>query len=199
MTEMFRMDEAQPRLLDETGALPITLLRDGQPVSLLIAGTTACRSRFEVGLGGRAVADGHRVVIGPEFGAIDYPEPLLAALVAHEFAHNLLRHRAWFDANGGRKQKAVRLTEREADRMIPWLLANAGFDPAAGAQFFKKWGPWNDGWIFRARTHDGWDERAENIEAELPLIEAVVAAEGGADWSQHFRREELPAPKRAKR
>ena len=42
-------------------------------------------------------------------------DPLLAAVLAHELAHNVLKHRAWFDANGGRKRKAVRMTEREAD------------------------------------------------------------------------------------
>ena len=187
------------RLLDESGALPLTLLRDGEPVTIVIEGTPACHSRFEVGLGGRAVADGHRVVIGPEFEGIDYPDPLLAGLVAHEFAHNMLRHRAWFDANGGRKRKSIRLTEREADRLSPWLLANAGLDPRGAQTFFETWGPRHGGWIFRARTHDGWDERAENIAAELPLIETLLTSEGGADWSRHFRREELPKSKRAER
>lgn len=187
------------RLLDETGALPLTLLRDGRATTLAIQGTPACRSRFEVGLSGRAVADGHRVVIGPEFEGIDYPDPLLAGLVAHEFAHNVLRHREWFDANGGRKRKSIRLTEREADRLSPWLLANAGLDPRGAQTFFETWGPRHGGWIFRARTHDGWDERAENIAAELPVIEALLASEGSADWSRHFRREELPVSKRAKR
>ncbi len=180
------------RLLDETGNLPLTVLRDGQPVTLDIAGVPACRSRFEVADGSDALADGHRVLIGPEFVTDEYPDPLLAGLVAHEFAHNVLRHRAWFDANGGRKQKSVRLTEREADRLSPWLLANAGFDPRGAAQFWEYWGPRHGGWIFRDRQHDGWDERAENIAAEIPLIEKAVAAEGGADWSRHFRREKLP-------
>ena len=179
-------------LLAQTGALPLTIRRAGGPVTLTITGEPACRSRFEIGEGGRAVADGHRVVIGPEFAGIDYPDPLLAAVLGHEFAHNILRHREWFDANGGRKQSTVRLTEREADRLMPWLLANAGFDPVAGAHFFERWGPRHGGWIFRARSHDGWDERAEVILAEIPLIEAQLAQGDGADWAAGFRREELP-------
>lgn len=196
-TEIIRA-EAE-RLLAETGLLPLTVRRAEGPATITIEGTPACKSRFEVGEGGRAVADGHRIVIGPDFAGIDYPDPLLAAVLAHELAHNLLGHRAWFDANGGRKRKAVRLTEREADRLMPWLLANAGFEPQAGAAFMERWGPRHGGWIFRSRTHDGWDERVEFIEAEFPLIEDQLQSGRQADWSNHFVREELPGSKRAER
>ena len=183
------------RLLAETGALPLTVLRADGPVSLTIAGVPACRSRFEIGEGSRAVADGHRVVIGPDFAGVDYPDPLLAAVLAHELAHNLLGHRAWLDANG-RKRKNIRLTEREADRLMPWLLVNAGFAPEDASRFMERWGPRYGGWIFRARTHDGWDERVEFIEAEFPAIEAARSVESGAsegaDWPRGFRREDLP-------
>ncbi|GAB5348664.1 M48 family metalloprotease [Alteriqipengyuania sp. 357] len=179
------------RLLAETGSLPITVLRSGEPVPLTIVGVPACPSRFEIGEGSKAVADGHRVVIGPDFAGVDYPDPLLAAVLSHEFAHNLLQHRAWFDANG-RKRKAVRLTEREADRLMPWLLANAGFRPEDASRFMERWGPRYGGWIFRARTHDGWDERVEFIEAEFPELKRVRAADGSVDWARHFRRESLP-------
>ena len=181
------------RLLAETGTLPVTVLREGAPVVLTIEGVPACPSRFEVGLGKRAVADGHRVVIGPEFVGMDYPEALLAGIVAHEFAHNLLRHRAWFDAYGKRTRKGVRLTEREADRLSPWLLANAGLDPDGGAKFFERWGPRHGMWIFRDRSHDAWDERVENMAAEIPRIESLMKSEGTADWPRHFRREKLPS------
>lgn len=180
------------RLLTESGSLTVTVARTDGPVEITISGAPSCRSRFEIGEGGRAVADGHRVVIGPDFVGLDYPEPLLAAVLAHELAHNLLFHRAWLDSNGGRKRKTVRLTEREADRLMPWLLANAGYQPEAAARFMLTWGPGNDGWIFRARTHDGWDERVEFIEAELPQIAAHRTADGTVDWREHFRKEDLP-------
>ena len=72
---------------------------------------------------------------------------------------------------------------------MPWLLANAGYDPAAAVRFFRKWGPGNDGWIFRAPTHDGWDERADYAAAELPKIAALKAAGQPANWRAHFERE----------
>ena len=181
------------RVLAETGTISVAVLRDGVPMSFDIVGAPACRSRFEIGEGSSAVADGHRVVIGPDFAGIDYPDPLLAAVLAHEFAHNVLKHRAWHEANGGRKRASVRLTEREADRLMPWLLVNAGFDPAAASRFMHRWGPRHGGWIFRDRSHDGWDERAEFIEAEFAPIVASRAADGTVDWSRHFRRTALPA------
>ena len=112
----------------------------------------------------------------------------VAAAIAHELAHNVLQHRAWLDANG-RKRSNVRLIEREADRLMPWLLANAGYDPAAAARFMERWGPVHDGGIFRARTHDGWDERVEFIAAEVDKIRELSSNGTAADWSSRFERE----------
>ncbi len=176
--------------LDRDGSVQVAWRdADGEAHGAAIAGVPACRSRFElVDGGGKAVADGQRVLIGREFAGTDYADELFAAAVAHELAHNLLRHRAWLNSVG-RKQKNIRVTEREADRLMPWLLANAGYDPAAAARFFRRWGPGHGGWIFRARTHDGWDERADFVRVELPQVEALMASEGAADWRTHFRRE----------
>ena len=76
---------------------------------------------------------------------------------------------------------------------MPWLLANAGYDPAAAVTFMTRWGSRHDAGILMIRDHDGWDERAEFIAAELPLVADLVAREGRADWTAHFRREIDPA------
>lgn len=164
----------------------------GDRATAHVGSMPACPSRFEVAaLGSRAVADGTRVVLGDRFPGFAYPEDEFAAAVAHELAHNLLGHRAWLDAQG-RSMRNVRLTEREADRLAPWLLANAGYDPAAMARFMARWGPRHGGGLFRKRTHEGWDERVEAIEAELPLIAAARDQAVKADWSARFRREIRP-------
>ncbi|MEM6494935.1 MAG: hypothetical protein AAF650_11205 [Pseudomonadota bacterium] len=149
-----------------------------------------CATRFEIlGDSKTAVADGARVVIGARFPGFAYEEDeVFAGVVAHELAHNLLGHRDWLQRNK-RKRRHVRLTEREADRLMPWIMANAGLDPAGAYRFMTRWGKKHDGGLFRARTHDGWDERAEFIAAELPLIAELMEREGKADWSVHFRRE----------
>ena len=152
-----------------------------------------CATRFELmGEGDTAVADGVRVVIGIDFPAFAYDEPEFAALVAHELAHNVLGHDAWLDTHG-RSRRHVRRTEREADRLMPWLLANAGYDPAAAARFWRQWGKQHDGGLLMVRKHDGWDEREEFVAAEVPLIADLMAREGRADWAAHFRREIDPA------
>ena len=153
-----------------------------------VAPVDACATRFELmGDGRKAVADGDRVVIGIEFPAFSYREEVFAGVVAHELAHNFLQHSEWLDRNG-RGRRNVRQTEREADRLMPWLLANAGYEPEAAIRFMETWGRKHDGGLFRARTHDGWDERAEFIAAEIPHIRDLMAQGGKADWSVHFRR-----------
>jgi len=153
---------------------------------------SVCATRFELaGEGKRAVATGNRVVIGMNFPGFSYNEEIFAGAVAHELAHNLLGHRAWLKENG-RKRSNVRKAEREADRLMPWLMANAGYDPQAAYRFMTTWGPRHDGGLFRGRTHDGWDERAEFIAAEIPLITQLIERDGHADWSEHFSREIEP-------
>ena len=174
------------------GPVALTVARAGEaPREVILAGVAACPSRFEVfDSGGKAMAEGTRVIFGRSFVGFDYPPAEFAAAVAHEFAHNLLRHRAALDAKG-RALGNVRLTEREADRLMPWLLANAGFDPAAATRFMERWGPGHDGGLLRNRNHEGWDERAAAIRTEVATVQAALARDGRADWAQLFQREVL--------
>lgn len=152
-----------------------------------------CQTRFELaGDSERAVADGARVIIGARFPGFAYQDALFAAAIAHELAHNLLGHRDWLDRNG-RKRSNIRATEREADKLMPWLLANAGYDPAAAARFFREYKPRSGGAFFLRGSHDDWDKRAAAVEAELPKIAAGLESGGRADWSMHFRRMIDPA------
>jgi len=174
-------------MLTEHGGIAVTFA-DGEAAR--VRPVEVCATRFELmGAGDKAVADGARVVIGIGFPAFDYTEePVFAALVAHELAHNVLGHDAWLDRNG-RKPKHVRRIEREADRLVPWLLANAGYDPQAAVTFMTRWGSAHDAGLRMRRNHEGWDERAEAMAAEVPQVQAWLAREGKADWASHFRRE----------
>lgn len=178
-------------MLTEHGGIAVGFADGGEA---RVEPVEVCATRFELlGAGKTAVADGARVVIGIDFPAFAYAEPEFAGVVAHELAHNVLGHDEWLDRNG-RSNKNVRRTEREADRLMPWLLANAGYDPAAAVAFWEQWGRKHDSALLSLRTkHDGWDERAEFVAAELPQITALMAREGKADWRVHFRREIDPA------
>lgn len=151
-----------------------------------------CAVRFDL-IADEKFAKGGKgqVAIGSRFPGFAYSEPVFAGVVAHEMAHNVLGHSQWLDRNK-RKRKNIRLIEKEADRLMPWLMANAGYDPKAAVTFMETWGPKHGGGLFRKRTHDGWDERAEFIAAELPIIARLMKDEGRADWTKHFRREINP-------
>ncbi len=188
-----RAHDAIDAALAARGSVRLTF-GDGSEADL--PGAKVCPTRFELRSGGKkALADGSRVQFGSQFPGFAYAESEFAAVIAHELAHNLLKHRKWLDANG-RKRRNVRATEREADRLMPWLLANAGYDPMAAVRFMERWGPKHSKGIFRARTHEGWDERAEHIEAEAKLVLARRyggdTVESAMDWSTDFRREIEP-------
>ncbi|QPD00296.1 hypothetical protein [Qipengyuania soli] len=159
---------------------------DGNERTDAISGVPACTSRFELLDEARAAeADGERVMLGQNFPAFGYSEDEFAAAVAHELAHNLLAHVATLDRLG-RTQSNIRLSERDADRLMPWLLHNAGYDPRAAVSFMRRWGPRYGGGLLRKRTHDGWDERVEFIEAEIALLDARIRNHGDADWRTGF-------------
>lgn len=169
----------------------VTLGRPGKP-PLTLKGVPACATRFELTGGDDiALADGKRVRFSGDYPAFGYADDELAAVIAHELAHNLLKHRAWLDANG-RENKRVRMTEREADRLAPWLLANAGLAPEAAARFMQRWGPEHGSGFLRKRTHEGWDERLEHIQAEIPLVLQALRDDGHANWKTRFHREINP-------
>ncbi len=172
--------------LERTGALQFGF-PTGEPVT--VKAVPACPTRFALESGSdRAVASGDVVLLGTEFRGFTYEEPLLAAAIAHELAHNILGHRAWLEARG-EKNRDIRTAEREADRLMPWLLANAGYDPSASLRFIERFKPDSGGVLFVKGTHDKWKSRAAKIREELPLVKAALAQHGKADWRTGFQRD----------
>ena len=168
-------------------------LSDGTGADMAVAGQPACVTRFELlSAGSEAAADGHRVVIGRKLVEALPPDSvrgddLLAAALAHELAHNLLGHRARL-AREGRSWGRIKVTEREADRLSVWLLANAGYDPRAAMRFFELWGPKFDLGLFATPDHDGWKARARLVNAEIVQVEAARGRDGKVDWRAVFLR-----------
>ena len=77
--------------------------------------------------------------------------------------------------NFGRNARLIRETELEADRLAPYLLDRAGYDPDAAVRFWRRFG--NRGFnIFGSPTHGGWRERRSAIEAEIVRIRQARAA-----------------------
>jgi Zn-dependent protease with chaperone function len=138
-----------------------------------------CASAFRVELDGvQAAANGQLVRIRLDLAQSVADDQELAAVIAHELAHNILRHR---DRLGDdRSARRVRLTEVEADRLSVWLLADAGYDPAAAVRFWNR----HKRPLMRAPSHPPRRERIAAIEAETAAMQAARAADPRAapDW-----------------
>jgi hypothetical protein len=187
-TSSAHRDAAQTLMEAQPAAQPLslTLLRDRRERAVTIAPSPGCRSRFELVLGPGLIADadGQVVRIGVRFFAL-YSDDQVAAVVAHELAHDILRHRARLDAahvdrgllgEVGRNQRLIRRTEDEADRLSIHLLRNAGYDAQIAIQFWGEEAPKIDGGVFRSRTHAGGRSRAKAMAAELAAIPAGAGA-----------------------
>lgn len=174
--------------------IELSLVRDGAPIRRTIRPVPACRTRFElrIGSGFDAQADGTMVQIGSRF-LDDYDDAGLAAVVAHELAHNILHHRERLEARGvdfgmlagvGANVKYFRQTETQADLLSVYLLVNAGYDPAIAPAFWRRFGASAGGGILRDRTHPAWQDRVATIEHEIaqlpkdaskPIVPPLVA------------------------
>lgn len=147
-----------------------------------ITGEPVCRVRFLMDdSAGNAGANRDIVRIGrPMAEVANWDEAEIAALIAHEMAHAVLDHQTWL-AQGG----SARKTEREADRLSVWLLANAGFDPTAALAWMRRIGPRYQVLFLASPTHGSWQRRVADMAAEIEAMRAV----GGKDWPRLFRRE----------
>ncbi|WP_239806776.1 hypothetical protein [Croceicoccus hydrothermalis] len=147
-----------------------------------------CAGRFEILTNsGAARSDGQRVLIGDALANKHGDKDYFPAIVAHEFAHVILRHPQ--QLKGRRTIGRVRHSEREADRLMIWLLANAGYDVQIGPELMREYLRLRDVGIFDP-THDAWDERIDVMKEEIAIIDRIRAENSDArlwfDWSSRF-------------
>lgn len=165
------------------GRVTIAGHRADAPLSLAVQAERGCASRFQILPSSRlnAYADGTYVQVTSAIAAYVADDDELAAVIAHEFAHNVLRHRARLDAAGiargllanfGRNARLIRETEEQADRLSVWLLARAGYDPAATSRFWRRFGQRGLN-IFGSPTHGGWRGRVARFDAEIAAMRAA--------------------------
>lgn len=173
----------------------LELLRAGMPYTVRFTAAAACATRYQLLTedGYEAGADGRMVSINlplfqyaaAEGGVNDGGE--LAAVVAHELAHNILRHRERLDAVDidrglarlfGKNARRIKATEEEADRLSVWLMANAGYDPHDAVRFWTRFGKEHGHGIFTEGTHYRWQNRAAQIEEEIAAFHAAVPHDG---------------------
>lgn len=179
-----RVAEANVVLADAlaTGPASIVVERDGKPTTLTIDPQVGCVSDFQV-LPDRTVnasADGRLVTVTSALADYAADDDQLAAVIAHEMAHNILSHRARLDAQKvdrgffgkfGRNAERIRETEIEADRLSVVLLAGANYPPEAAIAFWQRFDRDHGHGIFADATHLNGTQR-------IRLIEAAIAQMG---------------------
>ena len=132
-----------------------------------------------------ARADGRRLFISTALAGFARNDDELALILGHELAHHVLRHRTWNESGGaGRRSNegAWRAeggeggAERQADRVGLYLLARAGYDPAVGAPFWRRFGESNWRVRFPQLGHASAGARARALADVQREIEAKIAA-----------------------
>ncbi len=184
-SDFSRTAAVQGRVATAENSAPMTLvlLREGAKIALDLRPTPACRSLFQVVPDARlnGEADGDYVQVSSELAGLAATDDELAALLAHELAHNVLGHPARLDAlhvnRGllaffGRNARLIRATEREADRLSIYLLARAGYDPEKAIGFWARVRTAAPG-SAADPTHPPWAERLALVKAEADRIDGA--------------------------
>ena len=168
------------------GAAELVVLRGPERLALRIAAEPGCPSRFQLIPSRRlnAQADGRYVQVTTAISQYVLDEQELAAVLAHEFAHNVLHHRARLDEAGvargflgnfGRNARLIRETEAEADRLSIYLLDRAGYDPAAAVRFWSRFGRRGLNFL-GSPTHPDWRRRIALFEGEIEVVRRARAS-----------------------
>ena len=161
-----------------TRRFDVTLLRAGRVVSAQLGPLPACPSRVSLARSDQrnAYADGRHVLLTTGLVARTRSDDELAFILAHEMAHNILRHAVVMrsDAVGhglgrtfGKSGRTIREIEREADALGGQIMLDAGYDPVAGAAVLERVG--TDLGIALFATHDMAGRR-------IAAMRAIVAA-----------------------
>lgn len=127
----------------------LELLRGGKPYSVTLAPQRSCPLRVRIANARmvNAYADGIEVVVTNALLELVRSDDELAVILAHEFAHNMLRHDdslAELDQRYrglGRtflKPGKIKALETEADRLSIAYLRAAGYDPMVAPSLWKR-------------------------------------------------------------
>ena len=175
--------------LDEAfvdGRAELAVRRGGERLAVAVEGERGCATRFQLVPGPRLNAQADGVYVQVTTALVQYAtdDGELAAILAHEFAHNVLGHRIRLNqagvrrgllANFGGNARRIRETETEADRLSVYLMERAGYDPEAAARFWSRFGRHGLNFL-GSPTHPNWRLRVQSFEAEIAKIRAARAA-----------------------
>lgn len=171
------------------GPTQLTISTGGQKQIVSIIPVQTCASQFQIKVSSdrKASADGRMVSISSQLAEYFLSDDEFAAVVAHELAHNILKHKERLNAQKvnrgffgqfGKSASRIKQTEIEADRLSIWLMANAGYDPQAAIRFWTRYGKEHGRGIFSASTHYRWKKRVKLFEEEIEKMAWMSSTHG---------------------
>lgn len=162
----------------------VALLRGGMPLTVTIQPVPACRTRYELAITSALEASANGEMVRISSGYYDvFDGDLAVAAIAHELAHNILRHRERLKAVGaefgllsgfGRNMGFFRQAELQADTLAVHLLARAGYPADLASRFRQHPVAKARSGMFQSPSHPHWRDRLRVALAE----EARIAATG---------------------
>ncbi|MBO9500306.1 M48 family metallopeptidase [Brevundimonas sp. A19_0] len=170
------------------GPVRLAVRRAGTEREVVVSPITACAYVFQVDPSTdlNALADGHRVYISSALVAFAEIDDDLAVVLGHEMAHNVLKHRQFFDQRGvarsllgnfGNAPWELRAAENDADRVGLFLMARAGYDPTRGLVFWEALVQRNPDLRLGSWGHPGTGTRRRTFEAALDEIRSQQASD----------------------
>ncbi|MEZ0243933.1 MAG: M48 family metalloprotease [Sphingomonas sp.] len=172
-----KAEASEAMLLDRlrTGPVMLSVLRNGQPLSLSLGSVNGCALRIRLARSSQKGAYTVRgyVVVTTAALALAANDDELAFVIAHELAHIVLGHTRLLDSEGvprrgllrgaGKSGRIVRQTEEEADQLGGRIMLAAGYDPGRGALVLPKLGSGPRLGLFE--THDSDKDRIRAMQA----------------------------------
>jgi beta-barrel assembly-enhancing protease len=149
-------------MVDAAGAtISLVIRREDVASTVSFTPDKGCASRVQV-IPGRSInarADGRYVQINA--GMLDFVrnDDELAAVVAHELAHNILKHQA--------KKTPSKQAEYEADRLSVALVARAGYSVDEVVPFWTRFEARTNAGIFADGTHPSAKKRIAALTATV--------------------------------
>lgn len=147
--DLMEQVEAQLEEQLKRGPVRLRMLRDGKTADATLDSVKGCaaRGRLARSAQANAFADGRYAIMTTKMLDFLRNDDELAVAMAHEMAHNILRHPARLEQqnvpggilrNIGKNAARVLATEEEADRLGITLAWAAGYDISAAIPFWRR-------------------------------------------------------------
>lgn len=159
----------------------ISIVRRGVLMTFRLSPVIACESRVELVPGPTVNGSANGYVAQISGGLLEWTQndDELALVIAHEVAHNILRHQAEIDQSVittglfggfGKAGRRLRDMEREADRLGTWLAARAGFDYRIAPMLWERLSKRGGIGALLATTHPSPSNRRQSLETVVAEI-----------------------------